>query len=252
MLKLIRPEGISTYFIDEITHDKKAHRIIHAVRIRDIESIAVEKLTNGESVLVAGFSTFAAYLRLYPSLYIPVVELALTNERERIIRILTTAITLEKDTTWHFKNFHIMRLINEHGMNIEQIARATNQKRETIRRYILDGRIPTHILEVMDIQRAKSVVESICTSRVLTVLLKIILYEKAVLPVGDPLRCDGRKYRLIIEFFSTVIHRIPLSILNDEMLLEQLVDTLIYNNFRLSEHWNELLNQYLESVLIKN
>lgn len=240
--KLIRPTEINNFYVDEITNDSDAYRIIHAVRRRDLFPFVVEQIERGKFILISGFKEFSAYLKTHPHTYIPVQVQPRTNEMERLIKILEITIPL-KDTSWIFKNEHVMRLIDDFNLNENEIAIATNQTPSKIRSYILDRRIPFHIRQVAIERRAKTVVTNICQSTVASENMKRFLYDRAILPENDERRCTSKKLTQFMEF-CRANHNDILQI--GESDLEELIEWLFINDFFMSPHFRLLLTTFLD------
>jgi len=98
---------------------------------------------------------------------------------ERIIHILKITIPLERGISWLFKNEHVMKLKQNYNLSDIEIARKVNCKTDTIKKFILDNRIPPHIGEKATQIKARTVLEDIDRSCVIPDEVKMLLYKKA-------------------------------------------------------------------------
>ncbi|KAA0548456.1 hypothetical protein FZW96_07735 [Bacillus sp. BGMRC 2118] len=246
-IRLICIDDIEAYYTDPMDNLVRARQILHATRVRELFPISVEKLQNGTYQLISGSKVYEAYNKLYPGTYIPIVMLPTTTEIERLIKIITISIPLEKGTSWLFKNEHIMLLLERHNLSVEFIARETNLPLSVINNYVLDRRIPPHIRPFVIERGAKTVVDKICRSRLFPEQVRSILFEKAILLNPNSLRLDGKKYEYFKQFYEAVHNRIPIALLNDSVELEKFIDMLLITNFDLEHHWRSLLERYIEN-----
>lgn len=99
-----------------------------------------------------------------------------------------------------------MKLKQDHSLSKREIARKTNYTKTTINQYILDTRIPPHIREQAFEMEAKSVLEKVCSSKVIPVEVKAILYERSIINQGNDYRITGKKLDYMKEFFQLVIY----------------------------------------------
>lgn len=238
--QLVCLQNISTYYLQEYKSNKKAQRIIDAENSSKsrIISLVAEETESGQIFLIEKFQYFAALKKKDSQLRIPCLIYPSTTEKERLLHILKINIPLEKDIGWLFYHRHIMKLVEEHNMTIDEIAILVNQEQSKIKSFTFDQRIPIHIREEVIEKNAKTVVQNICSSTIIPKKMKTILYEKAILD-------KGHIYRLTVEklehFKELCIKRnIPISLLHNQSRLEQFVDNLLLNNFYLDNHFNTL------------
>ncbi|WP_060678279.1 hypothetical protein [Virgibacillus halodenitrificans] len=241
---LISPRNIVTYYHDEIRNEARAKKIVQAQRARknriplDVQEVAI-----GEYILIENFTYYSALLKAQPEVRVPCLVYPGTSDEERLIHILKICIPLEKGTSWLFKNEHVMRLKQDHNLSERELARKANFNTSTINKYILDTRIPPHIREKAIEMEAKSVLEKVCSSIVIPLEVKTILYEKAIIEPGNIYRLSGKKFDYIKEFCSAC--NLPPTLLKNPPKLENLINELLFSNFEINDHMNSLLNSFM-------
>lgn len=127
-------------------------------------------------------------------------------------------------------------------MTNDEIATVVNCDVAKIKTYTLDNRIPRHIRNQVIELKAKMVVLGICRSRKIPESIKGLLYERAILDIGDPYRLNGRKFEHMKDFF--VANNLPNGLLNDLDFMQRLIDDLLYNNFRISDHMRRMFHTF--------
>lgn len=242
---LICPRNIVTYYHDEIRNEERAKKIVQAQRARKnrIIPLVAEEVAKGEYVLIENFTYYSALLKAQPEVRVPCLVYPGTCEEERLIHILKISIPLDKGTSWLFKNEHVMKLKQDHELSEREIARKAKFNTATINQYILDTRIPPHIREKAFEMDAKSVLEKICSSKVVPLEVKMILYEKAIIEQGNDYRLTGKKFDYMKVFCSAC--NLPPSLLKDTTELESLINKLLSSNFEISDHRVSLLNKFV-------
>lgn len=242
---LICPRNIVTYYHDEIRNEARAKKIVQAQRARKnrIIPLVAEEIAKGEYVLIENFTYYSALLETQPEVRVPCLVYPGTSDEERLIHILKICIPLEKGTSWLFKNELVMKLKRDHDLSEREIARKANFNYSSIKQYILDTRIPPHIREKAIEMEAKSVLEKVCSSIVIPLEIKTILYEKAIIEHGNVYRLTGKKFDYMKEFCASC--NLPLTLLKDPPKLENLINKLLSSNFVISDHMNSLLNSFM-------
>lgn len=242
---LICPRNIVTYFHDEIENEERAKKIVQAERARKsrIIPLVVEEVAKGEYRLIEKFEYYSALMKAQPDVRVPCLVYPDTSDEERLIHILKITIPLEKGTSWLFKNEHVMKLKQDHDLSEREIARRANFNMATITQYILDTRIPPHIREKAFEMGAKTVLEKVCSSKVIPQEVKSFLYEKAVIKEENAYRLTGKKFENMKEFCSAC--NLPPSLLKNTPQLESLIDKLLFTNFEITNHMSSLLNSFL-------
>ena len=221
---------------------ENAKNIVNAERIRKsrVIPLVVEEIAKGKYVLIEKFEYYSSLLKVLPDVPVPCLIYPATSDIERLIHILKISIPLEKGTSWLFKNEHIMKLIQDHNLSDKEIARLTNNNVAVIKRYILDTRIPFHIREKALEMKAKGVLEDIAKSTVFPEEVKMILYEKAILEKGNVFRLTNKKFNYMKEFFSVLLDTQSINTID----LESLINWLLFTNFKIKDHMNNLLNSF--------
>lgn len=136
-----------------------------------------------------------------------------------------------------------MKLKQHHNLSEREIARKANFNTSTINHYILDTRIPPHIREKAIEMEAKSVLEKVCSSRVIPIEVKAILYEKTIIEHGNVYRLTGKKFDYMKELCSEC--NLPPTLLKNSSKLENLINKLLFSNFEINDHMNSLLNSFM-------
>ncbi|MFC0015423.1 MULTISPECIES: hypothetical protein [Allobacillus] len=243
---MICPKNIQTYYHDEIKDEKNAKRKVHFMKNerkgRTI-SLVVEEISNGEYVLIEGFSYYSALLKAQPAERVPCLVYPKTDNRTRLLHILTYCVFVDKNTSWVLKNEVIMKLIEEHHLSEKTIAKASNIALNTVNYYILDRKIPLYIRRVASSKKAKSVLDKTSKSSVIPKEMKKILYEKAIIDKSSPNRLTTTKFNYMKEFCSA--NNIPSWLLRDSSRLESLIDWLLITNFNINSHMKNLLNSFI-------
>lgn len=242
---LISPRNIATYYHDEIRSEERAKKIVQAQRARKnrIIPLVAEEVAKGEFVLIENFTYYSALLKAQPEFRVPCLVYPGTSDEERLLHILKVSIPLDKGTSWLFKNEHVMKLKQDHDLSVREIARESNFTMATINQYILDTRIPPHIREKAFEMEAKSVLEKVCSSKVIPAEVKAILYEKSIVEQGHANRLTGKKFDYMKEFCSAC--NLPHSLLKNTAELENLINKLVSSNFEISDHMISLLNTFV-------
>lgn len=243
--KLVCLHNIDAYFHGEPENKKTAEQIKDAEYSKKsrIISFVLEESGTGQYFLVENFQLFMALKKTNSYLRVPCLVYPAISEKERLLHILKISIPLEKlerDVSWPFYHEHVMRLMNDHYLTIEDIAKRTNCSKPKIKSFTLDERSPSHIREIAVEMRARTTVQSICSSRVILETMKRILYEKAVLDTGHLYKLTSEKFK----HFTMLCKRnhIPARLLYNEFELEQFINELLSTNFNLNEHFDSLIS----------
>ena len=242
---LICPSNIVTYYHDEIKNEDRAKKIVQAERARKsrIIPLVAEEVAKGKYILIEKFEYYSALMKAQPDVRVPCLVYPGTSDKERLFHILKISIPLEKGTSWLFKNEHVMKLKQDYDLTDREIAKKANCNIGTINRYTLDTRIPPHIREKALEMEAKTVLEKVCSSKVIPEELKTILYEKAIIEQGNGYRLTGKKFDYMKEFCSSCT--LPPLLLKNTPELEKLTNELLSNNFEISKHMMRLLTVFL-------
>ncbi|MFC3040711.1 hypothetical protein ACFOGI_10670 [Virgibacillus xinjiangensis] len=243
---LLCPRDIITYYHDEIRNEERAKRIVQAEKARKSGKVrlAVEEVAKGEYILIERFEYYSALLKTQPDVRVPCFVYPGTSDVERLIHILKISIPL-KGTSWLFKNEHVMKLIQNHGLLERDIAKKTYYKTAIIKYYILDTRIPQNIRERALQMKAKTVLEEIARSTVIPEEVKMILYSNAIIEQGNDFRLTGKKLDYMKEFCSVCFFPDTLLKNTSDLDLERLINYLISKNFEIKEHMTSLLDSFL-------
>ena len=239
--KLICLRNLETYFCEEANNTKTAERVVEAEQAKKsrIISLVAEETEEGHFILIEKFQYFAALKKVKRSdLRLPCLVYPSTSEKERLLHILKVSIPLDKDMPWLFFHKHVRALLDDHKMSLHEIAKHVNCNMTKIKTYVLDSRIPVHIQEKAVEMKARTIIQSICSNRVIPARMKAILYEKAILNKDHVHRLTSEKLKHMItlcEYYTA-----PLSLLHDQFKLEQFINELLLNNFYLDQHFESL------------
>lgn len=244
--KLISLRDLDTYYHEEPKSNRTAERVIEAENSKKsrIISLVAEETGAGQVILIEKFKYFAALKKTKSDLRVPCLVYPGRSDKERILHILKVSIPLEKNTSWLFYNKHVVMLLEDHNMSIDEIAGLVNCDISKIKNYTLDESIPSNIREIAVEMKARTVVQNICSSTVIPEEMKIILYEKSVLNKDHIHRLTSEKLKSIKMLCATVL---PFFLLYDAHELEQLIDELLATNFNLEDHMKSLMSSYMKS-----
>lgn len=243
---LVNPANIQTYYHEQSISKTLAEQIIEAENSKKsrVITLVAEEVSKGEYILIEKFEYYSALMKIKPYYHIPCLVYPATSEKERLLHILKVSIPLEKAWIigWLFKNKHVLLLMENHQMTINEIAAYTNQSPARIRSFLRDERIPIEIWEEALKVNAKTVVEKVASNTVIPKQIKTILYKRAVLPKSYGNRLTGKKFEYMKDFFTKEV--ISGKVLKDERRLERMVDSMLYDNFNLKGHFNNLFNSF--------
>jgi hypothetical protein len=93
--------------------------------------------------------------------------------------------------------------------------------------------------------KARSAVQDICRSKVIPNIMKLILYEKAILTKDHIHRLTGEKLKYFIKICESC--NIPDSLLRNETNAEQFINEMLSNNFNLNEHFESLIPSHTQA-----
>ena len=190
---------------DRYQNKERARKIVQAERARKsrIIPLVAEEVAKGEYILIEKFEYYSALMKSQPDVRVPCLVYPGTRDEERLIHTLKIRIPLEKGTSWLFKNEHVMNLKQDYDLSDRVIAKKANCNIGTINRYTLDTRIPPHIREKALEMDAKTVLEKVCSSKVIPEEVTTLLYEKAIIEQGNGYRLTGKKFDYMKEFCSS-------------------------------------------------
>lgn len=244
--KLISLRDLDTYYYEEPKSNRTAERVIEAENSKKsrIISLVAEETELGRFILIEKFRYFAALKKTKSDLRVPCLVYPGTSDKERLLHILKVCIPLEKNTNWLFYNKHVVMLLEDHNMPIDEIAELVNCDMSKIKNYTLDKSIPSHIRERAVEMKARTVVQNISSSTVIPGEMKIILYEKSILNKDHIHRLTSEKLKMIKMLCDKGL---PFFLLYDAHELEKLINELLATNFNLEDHMKSLMSSYMKS-----